>query len=110
MPESEDLFNQAMDLFNKGKYYDAMTAFTKAYNDSGNTRALFYSAEATFQFAKNYLKDNSVKGWNSFSESALSKFDIALRYTTSDEIKQKASERINQIKELRKKVDQMSGQ
>lgn len=109
MSNGEESFNKAMDLFNNGKYYDAMTNFTKSYNESGNTRALFYSAEATFQFAKNYLKDNAIKGWKSFSESARSKFDVCLRYTTSPEIKQKATERIRQIDEFNRKVDELVG-
>jgi hypothetical protein len=106
---AEELFNKGIELFNDGNYYDAMTNFTKSYNESGNTRSLFYSAEATFQFAKVYLKDNCLSGWEDFSKSALSKFELCVQYTTSSEIRQKATERINLIEELTKKVDELVG-
>jgi hypothetical protein len=79
MTEDEDLFNEGMQLFDQGNYYDAMIKFTASYNmGSQNIRALFYSAESAYQFAKNYLKQNHISGWEDFSNSAKDKFEICI--------------------------------
>ena len=100
MTDAEELFNNGMKLLEDGNYYDAMTNFTNSYNADNNTRALFYSGEASFQMAMFYFKGNSHSGWESFSRNALQKFERCIEETTSHEIGEKAKERISKIKEL----------
>jgi tetratricopeptide (TPR) repeat protein len=110
MSEDEDLFNEGMELFNQGNFYDAMSKFTASYNmTSGNTRALFYSAESTYQMAKDYLKKEDVGEWENWSRSAVSKFELCIDYSPNEEIKQKARERIQKIKELQQVAEEMKG-
>jgi tetratricopeptide (TPR) repeat protein len=98
--EAESEFNKGMDLLKQENYYDAMTHFTKSYNTNNNTRALFYSAEAAFQMAVFYLKDNAFTGWRNFSDTAYSRFKTCADESSSSEVVSLATKRMGEIKEL----------
>lgn len=88
--EAIALFDKGMDLYERGEYYDAMTAFTSCYNLSGSTIALFHSAVAAFEVAKEYYNQKHQDGWDTFSKNAVYKLDVVIRYSTDEEVIQKA--------------------
>jgi hypothetical protein len=100
MGEAETLFDTGLRLLKEGKFYDAMTNFTKSYNISGNCRALYYSAEASFQYAMHYFKTGDMSGWDTFSNNAYQHFKIALDYADTEQLKSDARARMQKIKEM----------
>jgi len=107
MDEAQRLFDEGMSLMEQGNLSEAMDRFTKSYNTGWNTRALFYSAESAFQLAMSYFKQKVYVDWDIFSNDALFKFRRCLDETPSDEIKMKATDRINKINELRELAKDM---
>jgi hypothetical protein len=101
MGEAEEKFETGLRLMQEGNFYDAMTNFTSSYNISGNSKSLFYSAEATFQMAMFYFKGGSGSGWGSFADSAMSKFDLCVKYAETEQLRNEAALRIAKIKEMK---------
>ncbi|MCW4035501.1 MAG: hypothetical protein NWF03_09075 [Candidatus Bathyarchaeota archaeon] len=104
MTPAEEHIEKAINALAQENYYEAMTNFTKAYNLTGNIKPLMMSADASFKLATNYLKNEDLRNWDTFSLNAIDHFETCVRYTTSDEIRKMAQDQINKIKELRQKV------
>ena len=105
--EAIDLFDKGMDLYEQGEYYDSMTTFTSCYNLSGNTIALFHSAVATFEVAKGYYNQKHQDGWDTFSKNAVHKLDVVIRYSTDEEVIQKAREYLANYERIMAEVNSL---
>ena len=107
MSDAVELIDKGIELFNQENYYDAMTNFNKVYNMTGNIHALLLSAKSSFQLSLVYLKVNDFNNFKTFSDNAISKYDLCVRYSDSSQVKQQAAEKIQEIQQLHREIDEL---
>ncbi|MFA5363876.1 MAG: hypothetical protein WC325_01685 [Candidatus Bathyarchaeia archaeon] len=107
MSEAKDLIKRGEELYAQKKYFEAKELFQEAHLLSDDVYALYMLAYSNSAIAMEYVETKNFAEWENFSAAAVYLFEWLLSEEISDEMRQKSSGTLTELKTLQESVKQM---